>query len=165
MEQASQLVQQQLLKDFLAMVRKHKQEQLDQLTRELALIDEDQKYVTDMTIKCDVNKETSPPGEASAGSSTASVDSSSLELQNSDPSSSIASEPAFNRNTSQVVSSSLLQRRNKMTVHFDDLESCYFNTRARTLYCSSSSGDDLSSDALHEFSETLNKFTLYSSLR
>ncbi|CAG2177091.1 unnamed protein product, partial [Oppiella nova] len=58
----------------------------------------------------------------------------------------------------------LASRRKKMHYHFDDLEECYFTTRAKSLVLSSS-GDDTSTDGLHEFADTLNKFTSFSSLR
>jgi E3 ubiquitin-protein ligase RFWD2 len=51
-----------------------------------------------------------------------------------------------------------------MRVHFEDLEQCYFNTRAKSLFLSSS-GDDTSTDGLQEFRETLNKLTVHNSLR
>lgn len=156
-------------------MRKHKQEQLDQLTRELSLIDEDNKRVDDLIateaaakLNIDSNangadssslldREIWPSPEPSSSSSTSGV--SSMETS------------GFNKSSLQVYDirepwlfSSLANRRKKMQVHFEDLEQCYFNTRAKSLILSSSD-DDTSIDGLHEFSDTLNKFTSYSSLR
>lgn len=175
MEETSVLIQNELLKEFLSQVRKHKQEQLDQLTREISLIDDDKKRAQEISSKR--KSEETSPGEVSVTSgdnACNSVDSSSrFEMRNefasSEPSSSAMVDDTittFNRNATlnHLSSTSLTQRRNKMTVHFEDLEHCYFNTRAKSLTLSSS-GDDTSHDALREFTETLNKFTVHSILR
>lgn len=157
-----------LLKEFLTQVKKHKQEQLDQLTREISLIDEDCRRVDEL-----MNV------ESRLKSNNENVDSSSLldrEVWTSpapEPctSSSCIENVGFNKsnligNDSREpwLESSITKRRKKMQVYYEDLEQCYFSTRAKTLFLSSSD-DDTSIDGLHEFGDTLNKFTSYSSLR
>lgn len=159
------MVQNQLLKAFLTQVRKNKQEQLDQLTREIHLIDEDSKRVDEMI--------TSIPNNCDS----MNADSSSLYSNDGlpEPSSSASSSaevPIFNRNANALLSdfrepwfsSPFSNRKKKMHVHIEDLEQCYFSTRAKNTILSSS-GDDTSIDGLKNFSNTLNKFTTYTNLR
>lgn len=173
MEETSIYVQNELLKEFLIQVRKHKQEQLDQITREINLI-EDDKRVVELSACSSKNEaaKSQSPGEVSVTSAGAqsNVDSSSLmaEFASSEPSSSAMADQTdtFNRNvnTTQLGAACLTQRRKKMTVHFEDLEQCYFNTRAKSLVLSST-GEETSDDGLREFTETLNRFTVHTALR
>ncbi|RWS06496.1 E3 ubiquitin-protein ligase RFWD2-like isoform X1 [Dinothrombium tinctorium] len=165
-EETSKAIQNQLLYEFLTQVRQHKKEQLDHLSKEINLIDEDNKRVEELV-----------RNEAEAAKinheNQNGVDSSSLLERDlcagSEPSSSGIEEiDRFNKpmigKCNTYYSSSLKNRRRKMQMHFDDLEQCYFTNRAKSLTLSSSA-DDTSIDGLMEFTETLNKFTMYSSLR
>ncbi|RWS28591.1 E3 ubiquitin-protein ligase RFWD2-like isoform X1 [Leptotrombidium deliense] len=168
-EETSKAIQNQLLYEFLTQVRQHKQEQLDHLNKEVGLIDEDNKRVEDL-LRNEAEAVKRKGGDNGVDSSSV------LErdvLSGSEPSSSgcgIEDIDSFNKptlgseNNMNYYSSSLRNRRRKMQIHFDDLEQCYFTNRAKSLTLSSS-GDDTSIDGLMEFTETLNKFTMYSSLR
>ena len=171
------------MKDFLLQVRQHKQEQLDQLNREIRLIDEDCRRVDELIANEAIDKskdnETNNNNN-SADNNSNNADSSSIDREvwpSPEPSSSSAStfntlDPTFNKRNlitgndvrEPWLLSSLNSRRKKMHFHFEDLEQCYFTTRAKSLVLSSSD-DDTSIDGLHEFSDTLNKFTSFSTLR
>lgn len=169
----------ELLKDFLEQVRKHKKEQLDQLTREISLIDEDLRRVDELITTEAINKSNNNNNNNN-NVDTNNADSSSLldrEVWPSPEPSSSSTFPSLENNAtfnkSNLIASdirepwlvsSLSSRRKKMHFHFEDLEQCYFTTRAKSLVLSSSD-DDTSIDGLHEFSDTLNKFTSYSNLR
>ena len=180
--QSCKTIENELLKDFLLQVRNHKQEQLDQLNREIRLIDEDCRRIDELIANEVINKiKANDTNNNSADNDSNNADSSSiLEREvwpSPEPSSSSATtfaglEPTFNKKNLLTgcdvrepwLLSSLNSRRKKMHFHFDDLEQCYFTTRAKSLVLSSSD-DDTSIDGLQEFSGTLNKFTAFSSLR
>ncbi|XP_029847726.1 E3 ubiquitin-protein ligase COP1 isoform X1 [Ixodes scapularis] len=140
--------QAQILKEFLQQVRKHKQEQMDQLTSELNFIDEDLR-----SVEADVKE---PERSWLAG-----MDSSSSELQ-AVPVEQSAMQDGFNGSKHgakpQWLQSTLAARRKRVHLHFDDLEQCYLSARTKNL-------TSTSSDGLREFTENLSKFTRYSSMR
>lgn len=82
-----------------------------------------------------------------------------------EPSSSNQVTDAFNHQLTldDTTLDCMNRRKNKMLVHFDVLESCYFNTRAKSLILSSSEDD--TNDGLEDFTRSLNQFTSYSGLR
>ena len=155
---------------------------MDQLNREIRLIDEDCRRIDELIANEVINKiKANDTNNNSADNDSNNADSSSiLEREvwpSPEPSSSSATtfaglEPTFNKKNLLTgcdvrepwLLSSLNSRRKKMHFHFDDLEQCYFTTRAKSLVLSSSD-DDTSIDGLQEFSGTLNKFTAFSSLR
>ncbi|VDI54500.1 E3 ubiquitin-protein ligase RFWD2, partial [Mytilus galloprovincialis] len=134
LEADNQLSQHMILKDFLHNVRQKKQEQLDQLQKELSLIDEDLSKVEDHLV---------PNGFDVA------TDNGSQDGFNGSKN---AGKPFFN--TTHAA------RRKKVDQHYEDLEQCYFNIRQKKLF----EFED-KSNGLDEFTESLSKFTRFSSFR
>uniref|UniRef100_L7M554 Putative e3 ubiquitin-ligase protein n=1 Tax=Rhipicephalus pulchellus TaxID=72859 RepID=L7M554_RHIPC len=141
--------QAQLLREFLQQVRKHKQEQMHQLTTELSFIDQDLKRVEESSKSPD-NCWLVDPASCLTGGDTASSANAST-MQDGFNGSKHGSKP-------QWVQTTLASRRKRVHLHFDDLEDCYLTARTKSL-------NSTSSDGLKEFTENLSKFTRYSSMR
>ncbi|GAB6021877.1 hypothetical protein CHUAL_006043 [Chamberlinius hualienensis] len=135
-----------LLKEFLDKVRKNKQEQLDQLTKEINYIDEDTKRVQDSLSRLSISNQIS-----SSDNDVASFSGNN-------------SQDGFNgsKNSGQTsLQCTLAGRRMRMHTHFDDLQKCYFNLRNDDF------GESVPQDAdgLELFLDNLAKFTRYNSMR
>ncbi|XP_054918924.1 E3 ubiquitin-protein ligase COP1-like isoform X5 [Dermacentor andersoni] len=141
--------QAQLLREFLQQVRKHKQEQMHQLTSELSFIDQDLKRVEESSKSPD-NCWLVDPASCLAGGDAASTANAST-MQDGFNGSKHGSKP-------QWVQTTLASRRKRVHLHFDDLEDCYLTARTKSL-------NSTSADGLKEFTENLSKFTRYSSMR
>ncbi|XP_037519267.1 E3 ubiquitin-protein ligase COP1 isoform X3 [Rhipicephalus sanguineus] len=141
--------QAQLLREFLQQVRKHKQEQMHQLTTELSFIDQDLKRVEESSKSPD-NCWLVDPASCLAGGDTASSANANT-MQDGFNGSKHGSKP-------QWVQTTLASRRKRVHLHFDDLEDCYLTARTKSL-------NSTSADGLKEFTENLSKFTRYSSMR
>uniref|UniRef100_A0A224YWI5 E3 ubiquitin-protein ligase RFWD2 n=1 Tax=Rhipicephalus zambeziensis TaxID=60191 RepID=A0A224YWI5_9ACAR len=141
--------QAQLLREFLQQVRKHKQEQMHQLTTELSFIDQDLKRVEESSKSPD-NCWLVDPASCLGGGDTASSANAST-MQDGFNGSKHGSKP-------QWVQTTLASRRKRVHLHFDDLEDCYLTARTKSL-------NSTSADGLKEFTENLSKFTRYSSMR
>ncbi|KAL3195066.1 hypothetical protein MRX96_016018 [Rhipicephalus microplus] len=141
--------QAQLLREFLQQVRKHKQEQMHQLTTELSFIDEDLKRVEENSKSPD-NCWLVDPTSCLAGGDSASSANASI-MQDGFNGSKHGSKP-------QWVQTTLASRRKRVHLHFDDLEDCYLTARMKGFH-------GISADGLKEFTENLSKFTRYSSMR
>lgn len=138
--------QAQLLREFLQQVRKHKQEQMHQLTSELSFIDQDLKRVEESSKSPD-NCWLVDPASCLAGGDAANAST----MQDGFNGSKHGSKP-------QWVQTTLASRRKRVHLHFDDLEDCYLTARTKSL-------NSTSADGLKEFTENLSKFTRYSSMR
>lgn len=186
LEADSQAIQHELLKDFLSQVKRHKQEQLDQLTREVKLIDEDMKRVSEMIASH--NRQYSKPapltllpgaerlmaGEVDHAVPTTPTAKNAPVAVGSDMEPSTSHDESCDQtegaqdgfNGSQHgakhlwCSTSLASRRKRIHQHFDDLERCYFSIRQGDL-----PSDAGTSDALDYFTESLAKFTKFSGFR
>ncbi|XP_048587008.1 E3 ubiquitin-protein ligase COP1-like isoform X2 [Nematostella vectensis] len=185
LEADGKAAQHELLKDFLLQVKRHKQEQLDQLTQEIKLIDEDMVKVKDMieehqrqysalsllnlpmvdkSIFSEVDHAvpTTPTAKnapATLGNDTVpSTSSSEVPIKGED-----TPQDGFNGSQHGAkrlwCSTSQASRRKRIHQHFDDLEKCYFAMRQGEIPC------DSSSDALDDFTESLAKFTKFSGFR
>ncbi|XP_014668463.1 PREDICTED: E3 ubiquitin-protein ligase RFWD2-like isoform X2 [Priapulus caudatus] len=117
--------QNQLLKEFLQEVRSHKQQQLDQLQREIRTIDDDAKQVEEVL------------------STHRQLHDCSMGEKNN------------------WLNSTMAARRQRVAQHFEDLEQCYLSTRLKEFQ----QGDQTSAEGLEEFTDSLSKFTRYSSMR
>lgn len=160
LESDGQFAESCILKEFLQQVRQRKQAQLDQLTREISILDTDVQTVEDR-IKEQHSKLTSCPDH--------------LVPNGFDPMQSTildaACEEAFNSSTKAGSSSchsrksylqtSLAQRRKKISLHFEDLENCYLNIRTSGL----KPGPEGGGKELEDFTDCLSKFTRFSSFR
>ncbi|XP_075793014.1 E3 ubiquitin-protein ligase COP1 isoform X2 [Pelodiscus sinensis] len=155
LEAESHAAQLQILMEFLKVARRNKREQLEQIQKELSVLEEDIKRVEEMSgLYSPVSEDsTVPQFEAPSPSNSNIIDS----TEYSQPpgfsgSSQTKKQPWYN--------STLASRRKRLTAHFEDLEQCYFSTRMTRV-----SDDSRTSSQLDEFQECLSKFTRYNSVR
>ncbi|XP_074859257.1 E3 ubiquitin-protein ligase COP1 isoform X2 [Carettochelys insculpta] len=155
LEAESHAAQLQILMEFLKVARRNKKEQLEQIQKELSVLEEDIKRVEEMSGLYSPGSEDSkvPQFEAPSPSNSNIIDS----TEYSQPpgfsgSSQTKKQPWYN--------STLASRRKRLTAHFEDLEQCYFSTRMTRV-----SDDSRTSSQLDEFQECLSKFTRYNSVR
>jgi len=163
LEADGKAAQLEILKDFLHQVRKHKQEQMDLLNREIKWLDEDLdrvgKKITSHNTEYQTlslphvvpTTPTGPPPHALSASSFP-VDESSYDCQEGFNASRCGSQLT-------ISSTTLAARRKRVHTHFEDLESCYFNLKHGRISCEK--GDD----TLGTFADNLLKFTRYSEFR
>ncbi|XP_072854312.2 E3 ubiquitin-protein ligase COP1 isoform X4 [Pogona vitticeps] len=155
LEAESHAAQLQILIEFLKVARRNKKEQLEQIQKELSVLEEDIKRVEEMSgLYSPVSEDsTVPQFEAPSPSPSSIIDSTEY---NQPPgfsgSSQTKKQPWYN--------STLASRRKRLTAHFEDLEQCYFSTRMTRV-----SDDSRTSSQLDEFQECLSKFTRYNSVR
>ncbi|XP_044530824.1 E3 ubiquitin-protein ligase COP1 [Gracilinanus agilis] len=155
LEAESHAAQLQILMEFLKVARRNKREQLEQIQKELSVLEEDIKRVEEMSgLYSPVSEDsTVPQFEAPSPSHSSIIDS----TEYSQPpgfsgSSQTKKQPWYN--------STLASRRKRLTAHFEDLEQCYFSTRMSRV-----SDDSRTASQLDEFQECLSKFTRYNSVR
>ncbi|XP_077986662.1 E3 ubiquitin-protein ligase COP1-like [Glandiceps talaboti] len=161
--------QNQILKEFLEQVKRVKQEQVDQLTRQMTLIEEDLKRVEEMiTSHKSIYSHSISDFKSQVNSMDAVVPSTSNEQKVQSVEKPLvskeSSQQAFNSSKSgnrQVwLNSTLAARRKRLHQHIDDLQECYFNIRQSSL-----PQNDTDPDLLAEFTDSLNKFTRFTSIR
>ncbi|KAF4799862.1 E3 ubiquitin-protein ligase RFWD2 [Turdus rufiventris] len=155
LEAESHAAQLQILMEFLKVARRNKREQLEQIQKELSVLEEDIKRVEEMSgLYSPVSEDsTVPQFEAPSPSHSSIIDSTEY------------SQPPGFSGTSQTkkqpwYNSTLASRRKRLTAHFEDLEQCYFSTRMTRV-----SDDSRTTSQLDEFQECLSKFTRYNSVR
>ncbi|XP_053893604.1 E3 ubiquitin-protein ligase COP1 isoform X2 [Malaclemys terrapin pileata] len=155
LEAESHAAQLQILMEFLKVARRNKREQLEQIQKEISVLEEDIKRVEEMSgLYSPVSEDsTVPQFEAPSPSNSNIIDS----TEYSQPpgfsgSSQTKKQPWYN--------STLASRRKRLTAHFEDLEQCYFSTRMTRV-----SDDSRTTSQLDEFQECLSKFTRYNSVR
>ncbi|XP_075689187.1 E3 ubiquitin-protein ligase COP1 isoform X1 [Rhinoderma darwinii] len=175
LEAESHAAQVQILMEFLKVARRNKREdkkrrgtrsgeqkkaedeilQLEQIQKELSVVEEDIKRVEEMSGLYSPRSEDStvPQFEAPSPSHSSIIDS----TEYSQP-------PGFSGNSQTKkqpwYNSTLASRRKRLTAHFEDLEQCYFSTRMARV-----SDDSRTVSQLDEFQECLSKFTRYNSVR
>ncbi|XP_061490157.1 E3 ubiquitin-protein ligase COP1 isoform X2 [Rhineura floridana] len=155
LEAESHAAQLQILMEFLKVARRNKREQLEQIQKELSVLEEDIKRVEEMSgLYSPVSEDsTVPQFEAPSPSHSSIIDSTEYNQPPGFSSSSqTKKQPWYN--------STLASRRKRLTAHFEDLEQCYFSTRMTRV-----SDDNRTSSQLDEFQECLSKFTRYNSVR
>ncbi|XP_070602805.1 E3 ubiquitin-protein ligase COP1 isoform X2 [Erythrolamprus reginae] len=155
LEAESHAAQLQILMEFLKVARRNKREQLEQIQKELSVLEEDIKRVEEMSgLYSPVSEDsTVPQFEAPSPSHSSIIDSTEYSQPSGfSGSSQTKKQPWYN--------STLASRRKRLTAHFEDLEQCYFSTRMTRL-----SDDSRTSNQLDEFQECLSKFTRYNSVR
>ncbi|XP_042191484.1 E3 ubiquitin-protein ligase COP1 [Callorhinchus milii] len=167
LEMESQAAQLQILMEFLQEAKRNKKEQLDQLQKELNVLEEDIKRVeglifTERTgLHSPISElipqqnldSTVPQFEAPSPSHSSIIDSTEYNQPRGFSGSSQGKRQTWYNNT-------LASRRKRLTAHFEDLEQCYFSTRLSRI-----SDETRSANQLEEFRECLSKFTRYSSVR
>ncbi|XP_039590722.1 E3 ubiquitin-protein ligase COP1 isoform X2 [Polypterus senegalus] len=159
LEAESQAAQLQILMEFLKEARRNKQEQLEQLQKELNYLEEDIKRVEEMSGLHSPVEEMDP-----------SLDSTVPQFEINSPSHSILdsseySQPPGFSGSSQGkrqtwYNSTLASRRKRLTAHFEDLEQCYFSNRMSRI-----TDENRTTNQLDDFMECLSKFTRYNSVR
>uniref|UniRef100_A0A8C3SJU8 COP1 E3 ubiquitin ligase n=1 Tax=Chelydra serpentina TaxID=8475 RepID=A0A8C3SJU8_CHESE len=144
LEAESHAAQLQILMEFLKVARRNKREQLEQIQKELSVLEEDIKRVEEM----------------SGLYSPVSEDSTVPQFEAPSPSNSIYFLVSTQTKKQPWYNSTLASRRKRLTAHFEDLEQCYFSTRMTRV-----SDDSRTTSQLDEFQECLSKFTRYNSVR
>ncbi|XP_040466050.1 E3 ubiquitin-protein ligase COP1 isoform X3 [Falco naumanni] len=155
LEAESHAAQLQILMEFLKVARRNKREQLEQIQKELSVLEEDIKRVEEMSgLYSPVSEDsTVPQFEAPSPSHSSLIDSTEYsQSPGFSGSSQTKKQPWYN--------STLASRRKRLTAHFEDLEHCYFSTRMTRV-----SDDSRTTSQLDEFQECLSKFTRYNSVR
>ncbi|XP_071420863.1 E3 ubiquitin-protein ligase COP1 isoform X3 [Pithys albifrons albifrons] len=155
LEAESHAAQLQILMEFLKVARRNKREQLEQIQKELSVLEEDIKRVEEMSgLYSPVSEDsTVPQFEAPSPSHSSIIDSTEYtQPPGFSGSSQTKKQPWYN--------STLASRRKRLTAHFEDLEQCYFSTRMTRV-----SDDSRTTSQLDEFQECLSKFTRYNSVR
>lgn len=141
--------QKYILKEFLQEIRKRKQGKLEQLKREISLIDDDFEKVDGMLSEHRRKYPYIPDHLVPNGfepTMTASTDP--------------GSQDGFNgsKNAGKPwLQTTMASRRKRVSQHFEDLEQCYFSIRQKDEY----NGEE----GLDEFTECLSKFTKFNSFR
>ncbi|XP_075472762.1 E3 ubiquitin-protein ligase COP1 isoform X2 [Ascaphus truei] len=173
LEAESHAAQLQILMEFLKVARRNKREQLEQIQKELSVLEDDIKRVEEMSGLYSPRSEDSTVPQFEAPSPSHSIIDSTEYSQT----------PGFSGNSQhgrvQIwfhaksdhllpiqtkkqpwYNSTLASRRKRLTAHFEDLEQCYFSTRMARV-----SDDSRTVSQLDEFQECLSKFTRYNSVR
>ncbi|XP_038651120.1 E3 ubiquitin-protein ligase COP1 isoform X1 [Scyliorhinus canicula] len=167
LEAESQAAQLQILMEFLQEAKRNKKEQLDQLQKELKVLEEDIKRVEGLIF----NETTGMYSPVSESTHVPNLDSTVPQFEAPSPSHSsiidsteYSQPPGFGGSSQGKrqtwYNNTLASRRKRLTAHFEDLEQCYFSTRLSRL-----SDETRSVNQLEEFQECLSKFTRYSSVR
>ncbi|XP_055498025.1 E3 ubiquitin-protein ligase COP1 [Leucoraja erinacea] len=166
LEAESQAAQLHILMEFLQEAKRNKKEQLEQLQKELNVLEEDIKRVEGLIF----NEPTGLYSPMNELTRVPNLDSTVPQFEAPSPShSSIMDSPEYSQHPGfsgssqgkrQTYNNTLASRRKRLTAHFEDLEQCYFSTRLSRL-----SDETRSVNQLEEFQECLSKFTRYSSVR
>ncbi|XP_068921609.1 E3 ubiquitin-protein ligase COP1 isoform X2 [Petaurus breviceps papuanus] len=169
LEAESHAAQLQILMEFLKVARRNKREQLEQIQKELSVLEEDIKRVEEMSgLYSPVNEDSKVPQfEAPSPSHSSIIDSTEYSqppgFSGSSQSSIVLRGTWFHSYLTKKqpwYNSTLASRRKRLTAHFEDLEQCYFSTRMSRV-----SDDSRTASQLDEFQECLSKFTRYNSVR
>jgi len=170
LEADSKAAQLEILKDFLLQVRRHKQQELDALQKDMKFIDDDLSHVEGkinvhssenqaVTLNMHVVPTTptiAPVGNLSSGTCF-SLDEASVQDDSCQDGFNLTRHANFHHGWSTT---SLATRRKRVYEHFDDLQSCYFNVKKGTV-----PGSVKIEDSLDYITESLAKFTQFTSCR
>nr|XP_033772949.1 E3 ubiquitin-protein ligase COP1 isoform X3 [Geotrypetes seraphini] len=128
--------------------------QLEQIQKELSVLEEDIKRVEEMSgLYSPVSEDSTVPQFEARSPSHSIIDSTEYgQPPGFGGSSQTKKQPWYN--------STLASRRKRLTAHFEDLEQCYFSTRMSRV-----SDDSRTTNQLDDFQECLSKFTRYNSVR
>ena len=182
LEAESCAAQNRLLYEFLRHLLTQKEEQRNQLQKEVALIKRDIKEVEnilkDLQKKCPRLEDVKKSTDYDTAQVTAIrkeminliniIDSSTIKsCDEVDQTSTIfANSPSSQSKYDLTSSSTLAVRRRRMHAHFDDFVQCYFDARAKELHFGAKMPEvESTSSGLDVFREDLVKFSRYNSLR
>ncbi|XP_057289496.1 E3 ubiquitin-protein ligase COP1-like [Hydractinia symbiolongicarpus] len=168
LEADSKAAQLEILKDFLLQIKRTKQQELDALTAEVRFLDDDLSHVeSKINAHCTENQNliqthvvpTTPtivPFNMSKGTCFP-LDDASEQEDNCHDGFNSTRHANFRHGWSTA---SLAARRKRIYQHFDDLQACYFNAKKGNI-----AGDVKTEDSLEYITESLAKFTQFSSCR
>ncbi|XP_041481190.1 E3 ubiquitin-protein ligase COP1-like isoform X1 [Lytechinus variegatus] len=169
LEMDNQVAQIQILKDFLDEARRKKLEQINELSAQMSILEDDIKRIEER-----MKKQRHAYNAMMSAFPLKAVNSNDIFLpstSHSETSSKVEGvkpdgpQEGFNGSKNggrqQWLDSTLASRRKKLYNHFDDLQSCYFSIRQSEL----TPCELRSSEMLDQFSENLSKFTKFSSMR
>ncbi|XP_067894109.1 E3 ubiquitin-protein ligase COP1 isoform X3 [Heterodontus francisci] len=156
-----------LMLELIIQKKQQLEAQLDQLQKELNVLEEDIKRVEGLIF----NETTGLYSPVSESTHVPNLDSTVPQFEAPSPSHSsiidsteYSQPPGFSGSSQGKrqtwYNNTLASRRKRLTAHFEDLEQCYFSTRLSRL-----SDETRSVNQLEEFQECLSKFTRYSSVR
>ncbi|KAK3087450.1 hypothetical protein FSP39_006033 [Pinctada imbricata] len=151
LEADGKFAQNYILREFLQQIRKKKQEQMDQLKQELGLIDEDIAKIEGLLSEHKRRYPYIPDHLVPNGLEPTVIASTDTCSQDGFNGSKNAGKP--------WLQTTMASRRKRVSQHFEDLEKCYFVTRQKDVFNSDAG------DGLEEFTESLSKFTRFSSFR
>ena len=178
LEADSQRTQNVLLREFLTTLRRQREEMLQQLQRELQVIDADQKRVEQAL---DGQRRGAAGGDGAAASDVPAVPCvPSIESERGAlPAESVSPEVSSVASDSEVPegfnvvrgadaqapdSDALARRRRQVHSHFDDLVKCYFSLRPRAVHLGAG-GEEGDACPLDSFSDALSRLTRFSGMR
>ncbi|KAK6635763.1 hypothetical protein RUM43_007331 [Polyplax serrata] len=155
------MAQNELLYEFLKHLRQQREEKLNQLTKEVALIQRDMEEVENILKNVEISK-----------SSLLSSEVVDCETKSSSEKGGSSDGYFGSKKGPDTISSSLANRRKRMHAHFDDFVHCYFSARAKELLFGIDQDDktvtpdsSASSSDLNVFRDNLVKFSRYNCLR
>ncbi|XP_016857553.1 E3 ubiquitin-protein ligase COP1 isoform X6 [Homo sapiens] len=162
-----------LMLELLVQKKKQLEAQLEQIQKELSVLEEDIKRVEEMSGLYSPVSEDSTVPQFEAPSPSHSLEFSSdmhrifvngILIISIIDSTEYSQPPGFSGSSQTKkqpwYNSTLASRRKRLTAHFEDLEQCYFSTRMSRI-----SDDSRTASQLDEFQECLSKFTRYNSVR
>lgn len=171
------VVHNKILLEFLQDLGKTKKAEMEKVRSELSIVEQD---ITKVKEALEESKQASnsPTSESVVPEPTEKADSvqidkkeqlvpkpstsTSITAPTSPSESETFNKPSQSCKASQSrILKTLSRRRRKLTLHFGDLEDCYFNTRRSELAPS----EERNSELLGEFSKTLKQFTQFSDIR
>lgn len=180
LEAESCAAQNRLLYEFLRHLLTQKEEQRNQLQKEVALIKKDIKEVEnilkDLQKKCpkveDLNKSTEYGSENIQAIRKEMlnliniIDSSATKSCDETEQIKITNSPSNQQKYNTTSNSALAVRRRRMHAHFEDFVQCYFDSRAKELHFGTTNNSTESTrSGLDVFREDLVKFSRYNSLK
>ena len=174
LEADSQRTQNVLLREFLTTLRRQREEMLQQLQRELQVIDADQNRV-EQALDGQRHGDGAAAGDATAVPCVPSIESErgALPAESVSPDvNPVASDSevpeGFNvvrgADAQMPDSDALARRRRQVHSHFDDLVKCYFSLRPRAVHLGVG-GEEGDACPLDSFSDALSRLTRYSGMR
>ncbi|XP_025828996.1 E3 ubiquitin-protein ligase COP1-like isoform X1 [Agrilus planipennis] len=179
LEAESCAAQNKLLLEFLKLLLQQKEEQKNQIIKEVNIIkhdiDEVERILREVHSKCPTLEDVERAvGSASDGDSAVrAMKKEMIEIIDNIESTTKKDDASFvpqagSESTKHPGLSSLATRRRRMHAHFEDFVQCYFTTRSKDLFFKDTEKSPKlteSSSSLNEFRENLVKFSRYNSLR
>lgn len=179
LEAESCAAQNMLLLEFLKHLLQQKEEQRNQIVKEVGIINQDisevERILKEVHSKCptleDVERAVASVSADGDASAVSAMKKEMMEIIDNIGSTTKKDEPNSTEPTGKYLGlSSLATRRRRMHAHFDDFVQCYFASRSKDLFLKQDADNSTKSAAdsttgLDEFRDNLIKFSRYNSLR